>query len=53
MEFGPFSAEFGVVDGVAWVAIWHGCPLGETVLLAFLARGGLSRCSFLRGLRRG
>jgi len=30
VEFGPFSAEFGVVDVVAFAAIGHGCPLGES-----------------------
>jgi hypothetical protein len=27
VEFGPFSAEFGVVDVVSVAAIWHLCPL--------------------------
>jgi len=29
VEFGPFSAEFGVVDVVALVAIWHVWPYGD------------------------
>ena len=37
MEFGPFSAEFGVVDVVAFAAIWHGLPSGERVLVALFA----------------
>jgi hypothetical protein len=37
-EFGPFSAEFGVADVLALVAIWHGDPLVERFLR--LASGG-------------
>jgi hypothetical protein len=40
VEFGPLSAEFGVMDVVSFAAIWHGGPLGETVRVAFFARGG-------------
>ena len=35
-EFGPFSAEFGVLDVLAAGAIGHGGPWGETVRFAIL-----------------
>jgi hypothetical protein len=35
-EFGPLSAEFGMLDVWALVAISHGGPWGETVLGAIL-----------------
>jgi len=50
VEFGPFFAEFGVVDVVV-VAIWHGCSLGVTAFVGLFGR--LKPLFILGGALRG
>ena len=38
-EFGPLSAEFGVLDVLALGAFGHGGPWGETVRFASFSDG--------------